>query len=241
MGPVLRQHPYQAIIWNNAGILLIEPLGTNFSEILFDLQTFSLKKIRLKMSSAKCSFRLGLNVLFLIPHIRRAADMGVLLHLVVSLSHLLHIANGFSKYASICFSLDNAAFVEDLTIIYTVKFYICSKINIGAYVYTDCDNLKCLYNIWSTLRLECFLYNIPNRYWITSTSKNIVPLFGVRICVVNRFHFAYFSIDSKVIIAHLFDVCYSTQHVLMSRFTNTSSESALLAPTPSKWYIPIIS
>ena len=54
----------QAIIWTNAGILLIGPLGTNISEILFVIQTFSLKKIRLKMSSAKCcSFRLGLNVL----------------------------------------------------------------------------------------------------------------------------------------------------------------------------------
>ena len=54
----------QAIIWNTAGILFIGPLGTNFSEILIEIQTFSLKKIRLKMSSAKCcSFRLGLNVL----------------------------------------------------------------------------------------------------------------------------------------------------------------------------------
>ena len=53
----------QAIIWTSAGILLIGPLGTNFSEILIEIQTFSLKKIRLKMSSAKCcSFRLGLNV-----------------------------------------------------------------------------------------------------------------------------------------------------------------------------------
>ena len=54
----------QAIIWTNAGILLIGPLGTDFSEILIEIQTFSLKKIRLKMSSAKCcSFRPGLNVL----------------------------------------------------------------------------------------------------------------------------------------------------------------------------------
>ena len=54
----------QAIIWTNAGILLIGPLGTNLSEILIEIQTFSLKKIRLKMSSAKCcSFRLGLDVL----------------------------------------------------------------------------------------------------------------------------------------------------------------------------------
>ena len=56
----------RAIIWTNAGILLIGPLGTNFSEILIEIQTFSLKKMRLKMSSAKCcSFRLGLNVLMI--------------------------------------------------------------------------------------------------------------------------------------------------------------------------------
>ena len=54
----------QAIIWTNAGILLIGPLGTNFSEILIKMQTFSLKKIRLKMSSAKWwLFCPGLNVL----------------------------------------------------------------------------------------------------------------------------------------------------------------------------------
>ena len=34
----------QAIIWTNAGILLIGHLGTNFCEILIEIQTFSLKK-----------------------------------------------------------------------------------------------------------------------------------------------------------------------------------------------------
>ena len=54
----------QVIIWTNTGILLIEPLGTNFSEILIEIQTFSLKKIHFKMSSAKWRpFCLGLNVL----------------------------------------------------------------------------------------------------------------------------------------------------------------------------------
>ena len=54
---------HQAIIWTNAGILLIGLLGTNFSEILIQIQTFSLRKIRLKMSSAICCpFHLGLNV-----------------------------------------------------------------------------------------------------------------------------------------------------------------------------------
>ena len=43
----------RAIIWTNAGILLIGPLGTNFIEILIGIQTFSFKKMHLKMSSAK--------------------------------------------------------------------------------------------------------------------------------------------------------------------------------------------
>ena len=54
----------QAIMWTNAGILLIRPSGTNFSEILIAIDVFSFKKIYLKMSSAKWRpFCLGLNVL----------------------------------------------------------------------------------------------------------------------------------------------------------------------------------
>ena len=54
----------QAIIWTSAGILSIGPLGTNFSEILIGIQTFSFKKMHLKMSSVKWRpFCLGLNVL----------------------------------------------------------------------------------------------------------------------------------------------------------------------------------
>ena len=53
----------QAIIWTNAGILLIGPWGTNFSEILISIQTFSFKKMHLKMSAKWCPFCLGLNVL----------------------------------------------------------------------------------------------------------------------------------------------------------------------------------
>ena len=41
----------QAIIWTNAGILLIRTLGTNFSEILIQIHTFSNKKMHLKMSA----------------------------------------------------------------------------------------------------------------------------------------------------------------------------------------------
>ena len=54
----------QAITWTNAGILSIGPLGTNFSEILIEINTFSFKKMRLKVSSVKWwPFCLSLNVL----------------------------------------------------------------------------------------------------------------------------------------------------------------------------------
>ena len=54
----------QAIIWTNAGVLLIGPLGKNFHEILIEIHRFSFKNMHLKMSSAKRRlFRLGLNVL----------------------------------------------------------------------------------------------------------------------------------------------------------------------------------
>ena len=54
----------QAIIWTNGGILLIGPVGANFSEILVGIRTFSFRKMHLKMASAKWRpFCLGLNVL----------------------------------------------------------------------------------------------------------------------------------------------------------------------------------
>ena len=54
----------QAIIWTNAGILLIEPLGINFNEIAIKIHAFSFKNIHLKMASGKWHpFCLCLNVL----------------------------------------------------------------------------------------------------------------------------------------------------------------------------------
>ena len=54
----------QAIIWTNAGILLIGPLRTNFSEIAIAIEIFSFKKKHLKMSSGQWQPScLGLNVL----------------------------------------------------------------------------------------------------------------------------------------------------------------------------------
>ena len=54
----------QAIIWTNADVLLIWPLGTNFSGILMEIYIFSIMKMHLKLSSGIWRpFCLGLNVL----------------------------------------------------------------------------------------------------------------------------------------------------------------------------------
>ena len=51
-------------MWTNAGITLIWPLETNFSEFLIEICTFSFMKIHLKISSVKWRpFCFGLNVL----------------------------------------------------------------------------------------------------------------------------------------------------------------------------------
>ena len=56
----------QAIIWNNAGILLIRTIGTNLSEILSEINKFSFRKIHFKMLCGEWrSLCLDLNVLSL--------------------------------------------------------------------------------------------------------------------------------------------------------------------------------
>ena len=53
-----------AIIWTNAGMLLVRTIEINFSETLSGIYTFSCKKMHLKVSSAKWrQFCPGLNVL----------------------------------------------------------------------------------------------------------------------------------------------------------------------------------
>ena len=97
----------QAIIWTNAGILLIGPLGIDFGEILIETNTFSFTKMHLKMSSAKWHlFRLGLNELRQKSDIRQQGVM-TLQRITIQLSCcidaeldkdlLVYISNGFSN------------------------------------------------------------------------------------------------------------------------------------------------
>ena len=65
----------QDIIWSSAGILLIETLGTRFSEILSKIHTFLFNKKYLKMLSAQwLQLCLGLNVLSSIQHSENTGD-----------------------------------------------------------------------------------------------------------------------------------------------------------------------
>ena len=84
----------QAIIWTNAGILLIGPLGTNFNEISIGIQTFSFKQMRIKISSAKwrpsC---LGLNVLI---------SSGSVMCILIPWRNLLVEINFLSDQSPVC-------------------------------------------------------------------------------------------------------------------------------------------
>ena len=75
----------QAIFWTNDGILLIGPLGTNFSEILIEIYLFSFKKMHLKMSSGNWQpFCLGPNVL---THRRRVIYIYIYIYIHASVKH----------------------------------------------------------------------------------------------------------------------------------------------------------
>ena len=84
IGPINGLSPgrRQAIIWTNVGILLIEPLRTNFSEISIETHTFSFKEMHLKVSSGK--FCLGLNVL------THWATLNTLFRIIIHTCHTYH-------------------------------------------------------------------------------------------------------------------------------------------------------
>ena len=88
---------HQAIIWTNAGILLIGPLGTNFSGIFIKIYKFRFRKMHLKMLSGWWrQFCLSLNVL---------TPWGRVTHIRVSKLSIIGSDNGLSpgrRQAIIC-------------------------------------------------------------------------------------------------------------------------------------------
>ena len=91
----------QAIIWTNARLLLIGPLGTNFSEILIEILTFSFKKMRLKVSSAKRrTFCLGLNVLTHGVLTKMASILQTTFYMFFSYGHHLYFDSSYIEIYS---------------------------------------------------------------------------------------------------------------------------------------------
>ena len=87
---------HQAIIWTTVGILLIGPLGTNFSEISIEIYTLSFKKMPVKMSSGIWQpFCLGLNVFS-----RNVVPLGHNMWATISTKRLriLITADGFDSF-----------------------------------------------------------------------------------------------------------------------------------------------
>ena len=90
----------QAIISTNAGLSLIGPLGTHFSEILIEILIFSFQKMHLKVSSGKWQpFCLGLNVL----SIKMARGHYLNQSLNASLMHVWVIQPGMFMNTALCF------------------------------------------------------------------------------------------------------------------------------------------
>ena len=96
----------QAIIWSNAGKVLLGPLGINFSDILIEFHTFSFKKMHLKSACAKlqpfvsASMHQGLNISVHCPN-KYEADMSKL-----NITQL--------RYVSICMSYHDLKYVVPL-------------------------------------------------------------------------------------------------------------------------------
>ena len=112
---------YQAIIWTNAGILLIRPLGTNVNEISIGIHAFSFKKIHFKISSGKWQpFCLSLNVLTHNLILRKSIEQ-----VVWALSQHKDIFPGMGiSMIKIRWSRDCLIFIMGISILAIKYFYI---------------------------------------------------------------------------------------------------------------------
>ena len=111
----------QAIIWTNAGILLIGPLETNFSEIPIAILTVSFRKMCLKVSSGKWQpFCLGLNVL--------SRQCAVSLLLEASSSHRVN-SSPLDKMATISQTMlsDASSWMKSVFILIKISLKFVSK------------------------------------------------------------------------------------------------------------------
>ena len=158
----------QAIIQTNAGISLIGPLGTNFSDILIGIQTCSFKKTHLKMSSAKWrSFCLGLNVLKLATN-----HSPVTVICVVLLGHLMHRTTNIYVFE------DFVAGVKFLTNTNLIKLYASYSTLQGLLYTIDLVITELMLYITPWAHFSQWLNGFIHFFWLlveTSIFQTIAP------------------------------------------------------------------
>ena len=128
----------QAIIGTNAGILLIGPLGTNFSEILIEIYTFPFKEMHLQMSGKWRPFCLGGDELndglvgwVIASHVKQC--IWLLAHTIISIDTLRLRQNG-------------RHFPDDIfkAIFFNENYYILIKISLKFVLQCPINNIPAL-------------------------------------------------------------------------------------------------
>ena len=184
----------QAIIWTNAGLLLIGPLGTNFNEILIEILTFSFKKMRLKVSSAKWRpFRLGLNVLRnQIPYYH-----GDITSREIWFSEKLFRIIGLGEFCEI----PNWLNTDMVFMILIIKPH-CNKLPVFIMpLNTNGDTLVC-FDLTMNTQLPSILWHVASQVisvqlWLHIFEK---PLPWSHMCIVSPLPFLYFT--SRIYAVH---------------------------------------
>ena len=161
----------RAIIWTNAEIWSMGPLGTNFSEILIEIHEFSFKKMHLKMLSAKWRlFGLGLNVLH--DKWKLHFFLNFLSNCCLSVWYVCQPVH----MSALVFVLQNNIFTNDS--IGTKEMYVFDIIDTAKHSFTTqmWRNIRCKINSGFDKEQCCFQYSRANgRGQTKSTIKFGIP------------------------------------------------------------------
>ena len=127
---------HQAIIWTNAGIFLIGPLRTNFSEMLIKIYIFWFKKMHLKMSSGIWwPYCLGLNVL---KASAKDDNDGLVQDCNISSALAMEILQSCTKPSTNVFVYFNVSEKNILKLYYTIFFFIVWNVSVQTAVRLYC-------------------------------------------------------------------------------------------------------
>ena len=159
----------QAIFWTNDGILLIRTLGTNFSEILSKIHSFSFKKMHLKMLYAKwwpCC--LGLNAIMMIKLQKQRSKIVIHLMLLKRLHELKVVSS--SKFSVKTRSLSELMLPWFLTLPGGHFKNTYELLNLRAFKFSP---LNKIYHFQCMGKIFCVEFQ---RYPLKFHTQNILPL-----------------------------------------------------------------